>query len=226
MFSGGPVAAGDDRACADARARGAVPRRAGDGPRPGGRLFVWDRLRELRDSGVTLVLTTHDMDEAAALADRVGIMDHGKLLALDTPEALMRSVPERRRRSSSRPAHVTTDGRPDRRRPRRAARRSSWPSRSTAARRGRPAGRGGTNGELRVRLYVDGDAPLLVAPAAGVLDRARLDARRRQARHPDARGRLHPPHREDAADERARGRQRGAGPGAGRSSRSCAATST
>ena len=60
---------------------------------PAARLFLWDRLRELRDRGVTLVLTTHDMDEAAALADRVGIMDHGKLLALDTPELLMRSVP-------------------------------------------------------------------------------------------------------------------------------------
>src|SRR5919206_1827743 len=59
---------------------------------PAARLFVWDRLRELRDRGVTLVLTTHDMDEAAALADRVGIMDLGRLLALDTPDALMRTL--------------------------------------------------------------------------------------------------------------------------------------
>jgi energy-coupling factor transporter ATP-binding protein EcfA2 len=50
-------------------------------------------VRELRDSGVTVVITTHDMDEAAALADRVGIMDHGRLLALDTPAALTRSLP-------------------------------------------------------------------------------------------------------------------------------------
>jgi ABC-2 type transport system ATP-binding protein len=60
---------------------------------PAARLFVWDRLRELRDRGVTLFLTTHDMHEAATLTDRVGIMDHGKLLALDTPEALMRGLP-------------------------------------------------------------------------------------------------------------------------------------
>ena len=60
---------------------------------PQARLFVWDRVRELRDGGVTVVLTTHDMDEAAALTDRVGIMDHGKLLALDTPSALTRSLP-------------------------------------------------------------------------------------------------------------------------------------
>ena len=59
---------------------------------PAARLFVWDRLRELRDSDVTLILTTHDMDEAALLADRVGIMDHGRLLALDTPAALISSL--------------------------------------------------------------------------------------------------------------------------------------
>src|SRR3954470_3365523 len=62
---------------------------------PAARLFVWDRLRELRERGVTLILTTHDMHEAATLAARVGIMDHGHLLALDTPEALMRSLPGR-----------------------------------------------------------------------------------------------------------------------------------
>src|SRR3712207_1276566 len=60
---------------------------------PQARLFVWDRVRELRDGGVTVVLTTHDMDEAAELTDRVAIVDHGKLLALDTPAALTRSLP-------------------------------------------------------------------------------------------------------------------------------------
>ena len=60
---------------------------------PQARLFVWDRVRALRNGGVTVVLTTHDMDEAAALTDRVAIMDHGKLLALDAPVALTRSLP-------------------------------------------------------------------------------------------------------------------------------------
>ena len=60
------------------------PGRATTGLDPAARLFVWDRVRDLRARGVTVVLTTHDMDEAAALTDRVGIMDHGKLLALDT----------------------------------------------------------------------------------------------------------------------------------------------
>lgn len=59
---------------------------------PAARLFVWDRVRELRDAGVTVVLTTHDMDEAATLADRVGIVDSGRLLALDSPATLVRSL--------------------------------------------------------------------------------------------------------------------------------------
>ncbi|MDT7788243.1 MAG: type transport system ATP-binding protein [Pseudonocardiales bacterium] len=61
---------------------------------PQARLFVWDRIGELRDRGVTILLTTHDMKEAADLCDRVGIVDHGKLLALDTPEALTGRIAE------------------------------------------------------------------------------------------------------------------------------------
>ena len=67
---------------------------------PAARLFVWDRLRELKERGVTLVLTTHDMHEAAALADRVAIMDHGKLLAIDTPRGADALAARRARRSS------------------------------------------------------------------------------------------------------------------------------
>lgn len=59
---------------------------------PAARLFVWDRIRELREAGVTIVLSTHDMDEAATLADRVGVIDSGRLLALDTPAALVRGL--------------------------------------------------------------------------------------------------------------------------------------
>jgi ABC-2 type transport system ATP-binding protein len=60
---------------------------------PQARLFVHERVAELNGDGVTVVLTTHDMDEAAKLCDRVGIVDHGKLLALDTPAALTRNLP-------------------------------------------------------------------------------------------------------------------------------------
>ncbi|WP_240519697.1 ABC transporter ATP-binding protein [Amycolatopsis antarctica] len=59
---------------------------------PQARLFVHDRVAALRDEGVTVVLTTHDMDEATKLCDRVGIVDRGKLLALDTPDALTRAL--------------------------------------------------------------------------------------------------------------------------------------
>lgn len=63
---------------------------------PAARLFVWDRIRDLRRQGTTVVLTTHDMDEAAALCDRVGIVDHGKLLALGTPAQLVAQLPTER----------------------------------------------------------------------------------------------------------------------------------
>jgi ABC-2 type transport system ATP-binding protein len=59
---------------------------------PQSRLFMWERVRQLRQSGVTVVMTTHDMDEAAEMSDRVGIVDHGRLLALDTPSALTREL--------------------------------------------------------------------------------------------------------------------------------------
>ncbi|NUR09503.1 MAG: ABC transporter ATP-binding protein [Nocardioidaceae bacterium] len=59
---------------------------------PQSRLFLHERIRELRDRGVTVVLTTHDMDEAESLSDRIGIVDHGRLLALDTPRALTGAV--------------------------------------------------------------------------------------------------------------------------------------
>ena len=59
---------------------------------PAARLFLWEKVAELRAGGTTVVITTHDMDEAATLSDRVAIIDHGTLLALDTPQALVRSM--------------------------------------------------------------------------------------------------------------------------------------
>lgn len=60
---------------------------------PQARLFVWDRIRELNTAGLTVLLTTHDMDEAEALCRRIAIMDHGKILALDTPQGLKTLLP-------------------------------------------------------------------------------------------------------------------------------------
>ena len=59
---------------------------------PQSRLALWDLLGELHRDGQTIMLTTHYMEEADQLCDRVAIMDHGKILALDTPAALKRSV--------------------------------------------------------------------------------------------------------------------------------------
>jgi len=59
---------------------------------PQSRLALWEMLQELNHSGQTVVLTTHYMEEADQLCSRVAIMDHGKILALDTPEGLKRSV--------------------------------------------------------------------------------------------------------------------------------------
>jgi ABC-2 type transport system ATP-binding protein len=59
---------------------------------PQSRLALWEILRELNDAGQTILLTTHYMEEADQLCERVAIMDHGRILALDTPAALKRSV--------------------------------------------------------------------------------------------------------------------------------------
>ncbi len=59
---------------------------------PQSRLALWELLGELNRAGQTILLTTHYMEEADHLCDRVAIMDHGKILALDTPGGLKRSV--------------------------------------------------------------------------------------------------------------------------------------
>ena len=59
---------------------------------PQSRLALWEVLQQLNGDGQTILLTTHYMEEAEQLCDRVAIMDHGKILALDTPEKLKHSV--------------------------------------------------------------------------------------------------------------------------------------
>jgi ABC-2 type transport system ATP-binding protein len=55
---------------------------------PQARLATWEIIRDLKRQGATVLLTTHLMDEAERLADRVAIIDHGRLMALDTPEQM------------------------------------------------------------------------------------------------------------------------------------------
>lgn len=59
---------------------------------PQARRAMWDLVRGIRDRGKTVFLTTHYMEEAERLCDRVAIIDHGKIVALDTPENLVRSL--------------------------------------------------------------------------------------------------------------------------------------
>jgi len=59
---------------------------------PQARRNLWDVLRAIQERGKTIVYTTHYLDEAEILCDRVAIMDHGKILALDPPATLVRGL--------------------------------------------------------------------------------------------------------------------------------------
>jgi ABC-2 type transport system ATP-binding protein len=60
---------------------------------PQSRLFLWDRIRELNQKGLTILLTTHDMDEADKLCERIAIMDYGKILVNNTSAELKKMIP-------------------------------------------------------------------------------------------------------------------------------------
>ncbi|MCX7785437.1 MAG: hypothetical protein N2201_04330 [candidate division WOR-3 bacterium] len=53
---------------------------------------IWDLVKTICDQGKTIFLTTHYMDEAKRLCDRVGIIDNGKIVALDTPKNLIHKI--------------------------------------------------------------------------------------------------------------------------------------
>ncbi len=59
---------------------------------PQARRHLWDLVDQLKQAGRTIILTTHYMDEAERLCDRVAIMDHGKVIALGTPQQLIASI--------------------------------------------------------------------------------------------------------------------------------------
>lgn len=60
---------------------------------PQSRLFLWERIQDLNAQGLTILLTTHDMDEADRLCNRIAIMDHGKILVNDTSSELKKLIP-------------------------------------------------------------------------------------------------------------------------------------
>jgi ABC-2 type transport system ATP-binding protein len=61
---------------------------------PQARRNLWELIREIRQQGTTVVITTHYMDEAEYLCDRVAIVEKGKIIALDTPEKLIDNLVE------------------------------------------------------------------------------------------------------------------------------------
>ncbi len=64
---------------------------------PQARHAIWDLVRDVRARGKTVLLTTHFMEEAERLCDRVAILDHGRIVALDTPAALIRGLGDEER---------------------------------------------------------------------------------------------------------------------------------
>ncbi len=74
---------------------------------PQARRTMWDMVREIRDRGKTIFLITHFMEEAERLCDRVVIVDHGRIIALDTPEKLIDNLGAENR------VVFTTDGKPN-----------------------------------------------------------------------------------------------------------------
>lgn len=62
---------------------------------PQARRNLWELVTQVRDRGVTVIMTTHYMDEAELLCDRVAIMDNGKIVAIDTPHDLIKQLLDR-----------------------------------------------------------------------------------------------------------------------------------
>jgi ABC-2 type transport system ATP-binding protein len=56
---------------------------------PQARRNLWDLIKEIRDNGTTVIITTHYMDEAEILCDRVAIVDSGKIIAISSPSELI-----------------------------------------------------------------------------------------------------------------------------------------
>ena len=79
----------DDRALADQRAGPDHPGRADHRPGPAGRHLLWERLYRLKQRGATLIITTHYMDEAEQLCDRLVVMDKAEIAAEGSPRELI-----------------------------------------------------------------------------------------------------------------------------------------
>lgn len=70
---------------------------------PQARRHLWELIKSIKKQGITVVLTTHYMDEAELLCDRIAIMDNGKIITIDTPKKLIKALIGR---GFSKPQHV------------------------------------------------------------------------------------------------------------------------
>lgn len=59
---------------------------------PQARRHLWDLIKKVRDKGISVIMTTHYMDEAEILCDRIAVMDNGKIVAIDTPKNLVKQL--------------------------------------------------------------------------------------------------------------------------------------
>ena len=62
---------------------------------PQARRHLWELVQQVRDRGISVILTTHYMDEAEMLCDRIAVMDRGNIIALDTPKNLIKALLDR-----------------------------------------------------------------------------------------------------------------------------------
>lgn len=70
---------------------------------PQARRHLWDLIKKVRDKGISVIMTTHYMDEAEILCDRIAVMDNGKIVAIDTPQNLIKQL---LKRGFKKPQHV------------------------------------------------------------------------------------------------------------------------
>src|SRR2546429_8312876 len=76
---------------------------------PQARRQLWNRIEKMRESGRSVLVTTHSMEEAQAVCDRVAIIDHGKIVTVDTPAGLIEKHKDDPRVASIAHGQVTLD---------------------------------------------------------------------------------------------------------------------
>ena len=150
---------------------------------PQARHLLWDRLYRLKQRGVTLVLTTHYMDEAEQLCDRLVVMDKAKIVAEGSPRELIERYSTREVTELRFAARRPGDARRPARRPRRADRAPAGPGpalrrRRRGGRRRGPRARAPAGDGARPAVLAGGRVPAPDRPLAGRLMRAGADAGR------------------------------------------------